>query len=53
MKQMATLAGRNTKEAAGSNGSGDGKAVINIIIDTGKSEPQTVTIEATNIAEPD
>ena len=51
-KQMAALAGRNAKEAAGASG-GDNRAVINIIIDSGKSEPQTVTIDATSTAESD
>jgi len=53
VKQMAALAGRNAREAAGQGGGADGKATINIIIDTGKAEPHTVTIDATNTLEED
>lgn len=50
VKQMAALAGRNTREAANLAG-GDGKTTINIHIDTGKEESQTVTIDAVHTPE--
>ena len=50
VKTMASLAGRNAKEAGAGTG-GDGKTTINIHIDSGKEEPQTVIIEATNTPE--
>ncbi|MCK5318045.1 MAG: hypothetical protein KAJ55_09025 [Anaerolineales bacterium] len=50
IKQMAALAGRNAREAAGA-GVGSGHAVINIHIDTGEAAPTTVTIEGETIPE--
>ena len=51
VKQMAALAGRNQRDAA-QGGGGDGRAVINIHIDTGEAEPKTVTIDAVALPEP-
>ena len=50
IKQMAALAGRNAREAAGA-GVGSGNAVINIHIDTGEAAPTTVTIEGQTLPE--
>lgn len=50
IKQMAQLAGRNTRDAAAGSG-GEGRAVINIHIDTG-SEVKTVAIDGHSLPGP-